>query len=107
MSNENRQERQNDSENVPDFNDSIESEQPPLLTEATGRQILQVLRDIMHVVSNIPSPTQDQQTNGTPTAVVQNTSNIIERRCQKPRVTYNGKSYIVSNVNNEHICDIW
>ena len=103
MSNENHQERQNDSENVPDFNESIESEQAPLLTEATGRQILQVLRDIMHVLSNIPSPPQVQQTNGTPTTNVQNTSNIIEHRCQKPRVTYNGKSYIVSNVNNEHI----
>ena len=60
MSNKNCQERQNDSKNVPDFNDSIESEQPPLLIEATGCQILQVLHDVMYVIFNIPSPTQDQ-----------------------------------------------
>ncbi|KAG2217973.1 hypothetical protein INT45_001407 [Circinella minor] len=102
MSNDRTQELTHNSVFAHDSNESVDDEQQYPLTEATGRQILQAIREMANILSNAQLHQEPEVSSGT-TISNQNARNTSVRRCHKPRIMIEGTEYVISNVNNDHI----
>ncbi|KAI7852537.1 hypothetical protein BDC45DRAFT_607124 [Circinella umbellata] len=102
MSNDRTQELTDNPVFTHDSNESVDDEQQYPLMEATGRQILQAIREMANILSNAQLHQEPEVSSGT-TISNQNARNTCVRRCHKSRIMIDGTEYVISNVNNDHI----